>query len=176
MFPRASRAAVAALAVFAAGFGALAAFHAVRPADTGLPGLFDFASATWGDSIALPVMTGLLVYAVCGLPAAPRDRRVTVWAALAGAAAGLATEAYFLTAESPALNWTFPRPHHYTAAGWYHAAFLVAMCAVAAALWALALNRALRAGRAARMLSAPLAAGLAFAALYAVDIGRGVIH
>ena len=61
----------AALLVLASGFGALLAFWLGGPHPAALPGLFDFTSATWGDGLLLPVMTGLLGYAVRTLPAAP---------------------------------------------------------------------------------------------------------
>ena len=66
-----------------------------------------------------------------------------------------------------------PYQRHFTAAGWYHAAFLVAMCGVTGALWAVTLYRAARAARLRRTvviaLTTALAAGASFVALLAVD-------
>ncbi|WP_173082084.1 hypothetical protein [Phytohabitans rumicis] len=168
-----------AVAVCAAGFGALTVFSALRPAPAALPGLFDFASATWGDGLALPIMCGALVYAVRTLPAARRDAPLATAAGLLGGALGMATEAVWLRADSPRLNWTLPQAHHFTVAGWYHAAFLVLVCTGAAALWALALHRTAHAGRlpwrTKWSLAVAAAAGAAFLALLMVDARAAVV-
>src|SRR5689334_22947778 len=80
----------AALAVLVAGFGALCLFwtFGVHPAD--MPGLFDFASATWGDALALPAMTGFFAYAVRALPAARSDRPFALVSAVLAGALGAA--------------------------------------------------------------------------------------
>jgi hypothetical protein len=167
---------VVAWAVLAAGFIALAVFYSVLPHDTALPGLFDFLSATWGDGLALPVMSGALVFAIGRLPPTPRDLPVSIGAGLLGASLGVATQVQWLRADAPRLNWTLPRPHHFNVAGDYHAVFLVAMCALTAALWALVLLRfALAPGRLAVRRSAvaacllAAAAGVAFVVLLVVD-------
>lgn len=166
-------AALAAATVAVAGFGVLTAFWALQPSPAHLPGLFDFASATWGDGVALPLMAGSLAYAIRLLPAARHDAVLAGVAGLLGAAIGVATQVSWLGADAPRLNWTLPRPHHFTAAGWYHAAFLVLMCAAAAALWVVALNRAARSprlpARAGTALAMAFAAGVAFLGLLAAD-------
>jgi hypothetical protein len=159
--------------VWLAGFGALTVFALIRPGPARLPGLYDFASATWGDGIAVPLMTGSLVHAARTLPPATRDAAVATMAGLLGAGLGVASQAYWLSVDTPQLNWSFPRPHHFNAAGWYHAVYLVVMCGIAAALWALALNRAVRAARVRRSLFLALAAGAAFLALLAADAQAG---
>src|SRR5262249_6636403 len=132
-----TRAVIGAGLVGTAGFGALAAFYAVAPYHTALPGLYQFLSATWGDGLALPVMTAALVYATSRLPVAPKEGLISIGACVAGAALGAATQVQWLSDDAPRLNWTLPRPHHFTAAGTYHAFFLTGMCGLAAALWAL---------------------------------------
>ena len=77
---------VAALLVLSTGFGALTAFNVSTPRAAGLPGLFDYMSATWGDGLALPVMTGALVWAASCLPRARCER----WAVSAAGAVGTA--------------------------------------------------------------------------------------
>jgi hypothetical protein len=134
-------AAVMAGAVLAAGFVTLMVFYLAAPHARALPGLFQFLSATWGDGLALPVMTGALVFAVGRLPAGPHELPVSIGAALLGASLGIATQVQWLRDSSPRLNWTLPRPHHFNVAGVYHAVFLTAMCALAAALWTAALLR-----------------------------------
>jgi hypothetical protein len=167
--------AAAAFVVLAAGFGALCLFWTLGAHPSSLPGLFDFASATWGDALALPAMTALLVYAVRTLPAARGDRPFAAVAALLAGALGIASQALWLAAADPRPNWTLPRPHRFTAAGWYHAAFVTAMCALTAALLALALNRVTLAASRPRPVVAAIAAGiacgLAFIALLAADAG-----
>lgn len=118
-------------------------------------------------------MTALLVYAVRTLPAARGDRRFALLAGAFGGALGLASQALWLAAGHPRPNWTLPRPHRFTAAGWYHAAFVTLMCAVTAALLAVALNRitlaAYRPRAAVAALAGGFACGLAFIALLALD-------
>jgi xanthine/uracil/vitamin C permease (AzgA family) len=113
------------------------------------------------------------VYAVRTLPAARGDRCFALLSAAFAGALGLASQALWLAADHPRPNWTLPRPHRFTAAGWYHAAFVVAMCAVTAALLALALNRVTLATHPPREVVAATAAGIAcgvaFIALLAVD-------
>ncbi|WKV75326.1 hypothetical protein AW27_029645 [Streptomyces sp. PCS3-D2] len=58
-----------------------------------------------------------------------------------GSLLGSWTQVQWLRDDAPVLNWTLPRPHHFNAAGWYHAAFLIAMSGVVAALWAWGLMR-----------------------------------
>ncbi|MFI5896693.1 hypothetical protein ACIA5D_42005 [Actinoplanes sp. NPDC051513] len=138
-----------------------------------MPGLFDFASATWGDALALPAMTALLVYAVRTLPAARGDRPFALVAAALAGALGVTSQALWLAAGHPRPNWTLPRPHRFTAAGWYHAAFVTAMCALIAGLLALALNRVTLAARrpwpVVAAIAAAIACGLVFTALLAAD-------
>lgn len=140
-----------------------------------MPGPFAFASVTWGDSLALPAMTAFLTYAVRTLPPARADRVFAAVTAVLGGVAGALSQALWLADDHPRPNWTLPRPHHFTAAGWYHAAYVMVFGAVTAALLGLALNRAARAatlpGRVVAALAATVACGLAFAALLAADAG-----
>lgn len=166
--------AAAALAVLVTGFGTLFIFRTLGNPRPGLPGLFAFTSATWGDGLVLPLMTGFLGYATRALPPAPYDRRFAVTAAVFAGALGVLSQSLWLAADHPRPNWTLPRPHHFTAAGWYHAAFVVAVCASTAALLALAVNRATRTRarppvRALIALAAGVLAGLVFIALLALD-------
>ena len=161
--------------VLATNFLALCLFWTLGRRVPGLPGPFAFASVTWGDSLALPAMTGLLTYAVRGLPPARGDRAFAVTSAVLAGAAGATSQILWLTADHPRTNWTLPRAHRFTTAGWYHAGFVAAFCAALAALLALALNRAVlaprRPRRAVTAIGAAIGCGLAFAVLLAADAG-----
>ncbi|MGV9977011.1 hypothetical protein ACWDUH_04970 [Micromonospora wenchangensis] len=167
-------AATAGVGVLLTGFGALNAFEAAAQPVHGLPGLYDFASATWGDGIALPVMTAALVYALAVLPPGRYDRAAAGLGAVVGAALGAATQVLWLRDDTPALNWTLPTPHRFTGAGWYHAVFLTVMCALTATLWSLLLARLATTGTECRRAAGgpvmvAVVAGAAFIALLAVD-------
>jgi len=168
---------ITAVAVGAAGFGALVVLSALQSRPAHLRGLFDFASATWGDGLMLPLMTGLLGYAVRALPPARHDARSAAAAGLFGGVLGVTSQASWLLMDAPRLNWTLPRPHHFNAAGWYHAAFVAVICTVAAARWALAQNRAARVDSLPRRvvvaLATAFAAGVSFVALLLVDAHAG---
>jgi hypothetical protein len=105
-----------------------------------VPGLFDYRSATVGDGLLLPALAACLVAGIRALPASPaatRPRRLRasiVGATLAGAALGAGTQALWLLDASPRLNWTLPRPHAFSVAGWYHAAFITLACGTFAGL------------------------------------------
>jgi hypothetical protein len=166
-------------ATLAAGFGVLAVLSLLQPAPEHLPGLWDFASATWGDGVALPLMAGSLAYAVRALPPTRRDAVLAAVAGLAGGGMGVATQVSWLSADAPRLNWTLPQPHHFTAAGWYHAGFLIGVSAVLAALWTVGVCRAAFAvqleKRAVGALATALAAGVSFVALLALDAHRAIL-
>jgi hypothetical protein len=162
----------AASIVLAGGFGVLLAFHRFGGPPPGVPGLFAFASATWGDALALPVMTGSLVHIVSRLPATRRD---LPRAAVAGGVTGLlgaGIEVQQLLDDHPRPNWTFPTAHQFTTAGWYHAGFLTVLAAAAGFLWMLALLRLARHGRTPEVVAVVVAlvSALSFGALLAVDL------
>jgi len=163
------------LGVLSAGFGALNAFYLTGGSvPRGLPGLYDFASATWGDGIALPIMTTALCYTVLILPPSRHERLAASLSAVVSGALGIATQILWLRDDAPRANWTLPRPHHFTAAGWYHAAFLIGMCTLTGALWALALSRLATADihrrrEATKPAATAAVGGAAFIALLAVD-------
>jgi peptidoglycan/LPS O-acetylase OafA/YrhL len=86
---------------------------------------------------------------------------------------GLTIQATWLTDPNPALNWTLPRAHHFNAAGYYHAAYLVIVASVSGGLAAIVLQRVRHNGiqgrpqRLAAILS--LAAYAAFVVLLVID-------
>ncbi|MFG2313148.1 hypothetical protein ACGFS9_31440 [Streptomyces sp. NPDC048566] len=172
----ARRAVAAGLAVFMAGFGTLFVFHLTMDRDPRLPGMFTDLCETWGDALALPVMTGALVFAVTALPSAVREARQVAAVATAGGATGALTQLVRWVDEDHELTWAHPEPHHFNAAGVYHAVFLTLMCAATASLWTVALKRAARAPRGHRgrpgalcALVIAMVAGLVFVALLVID-------
>ncbi len=56
------------LAVFTFGFGALMLWWFSGSYPSGVPGLFDYRSATWGDGLFLPVFVAALVWTNRKLP------------------------------------------------------------------------------------------------------------
>ncbi|MFI1481441.1 hypothetical protein [Streptomyces sp. NPDC020747] len=128
------------LAIFSSGYVALLLFWSFGDHPSGLPGLFVFRSATWGDGLLLPLLALCLRVLTLRLRAAeptPPSRRGTIAVvALAGAALGCAVVLTWFLDDHPELNWTNPRPHYFNAAGKYHAAFLVLASAAFAGLGA----------------------------------------
>jgi hypothetical protein len=94
-------------------------------------------------------------------------------AALVGAGIGIVTQAHWLADPSPQLNWTLPKPHHFTAAGWYHAVFLVVMTSTFTGLWGTVLARGAAVDRLSSRpktaVAAAAAASVGFAALVILD-------
>ena len=115
---------VAAALTLAAGWGMMNLWW-IRTQSTQLRGLYDYWSSTLGDGIVLPVMAYSLTRLGQLLP--PRHtRRGTLTGAVIGAIAGGAITISWLADSDPTPNWTLPYPGHFTAAGWYHAAFMIA--------------------------------------------------
>jgi hypothetical protein len=166
-------------ATWALGFGVLLAFWLGSRSWSDLPGLFNYRSATVGDGLLLPLFAGALVCTAVLLGPAPGDRRWSGLAAVLGGCVAAATQVLWLLDPDPRLNWTLPEPHHFNAAGWYHAAFLVAASAAVAALSTLVLVRWRHTRQVAPEFAAEALAGsgpflllflgLSFAALVLVD-------
>ena len=155
------------------GFGAMNLFWFTGNHPSGLPGLYFYRSATWGDGLLLP----LLIWALARQSVATDGwrRRVAAASTVAGAAAGALTQVQWLASGTTRLNWTIPTLHHFNAAGWWHAAFLVVFSGVIAGLVARmsisAADWSLTERDRSLALLAILVAGPAFAVLLAVDNG-----
>ncbi len=119
------------------GFGMLCVFWFTGTHDPSLTGLFDYRSATVGDGLLLPVLTGVLAAAATSLSGRSADSRRRPLAALAGlggALAGMLVIWRWHEDPNPHLNWTWPAPHDFNCAGWAHAVFLCLAAAVVSAL------------------------------------------
>lgn len=125
------------VAVFAFGYGALSIFWKISGPQDGLPGFYYYRSATWGDGVLLPLLALCLVVMIrrLGATCTPTHRpNQVVMGAVLGASVGSAVIVTWLRDKNPVPNWTLPRPGSFTAAGIWHAVFLVAACALFAAL------------------------------------------
>lgn len=120
----------AGIAAAALGFGALNIFYWTGGRDRPGPGLYDYLSSSIGDAIALPVVMAALVWLNLASAAKRVDNIVAVIAFAVGALIGVLLQASWLADPSPVTNWTLPRAHTFTPAGWYHAAFLTVVIAV----------------------------------------------
>lgn len=104
--------------------GVMQALWAAHLARGGSPsaagGYTSFLSAVWGDAACLPVLVGSLVYLNKRYPRAAHERSLGIVSFLAGAALGALPQIISLLDPNPLLNWTFPRPHEFNAAGIYH--------------------------------------------------------
>lgn len=120
-----TRAAPVAFGFALIGFGVMNAWWLAAP-HTELPGLYDYASATWGDGLLLP----LAIAALWTMVMPTRTSVVLASRVLPsvlggiGVLAGGVMQTVWLLDPAPRLNWTLTAAHHFTAAGWYHAGFL----------------------------------------------------
>jgi hypothetical protein len=134
--------ALLALVVFVAGYGALTSFWWLGTWGSGLPGLYDYRSATLGDGVLLPALAAaLLVVGRSARHPVAHERAWSIAVGLAGAIFGALSQVLWLEDPSPHLNWTLPDAHHFNVAGWWHAAFLTSASGLFAALWVWALRR-----------------------------------
>ena len=123
-----------------AGYLALLSFWRYGHNPPGLPGLFHYHSATWGDGLLLPLLALFLALLTRDLPK-PSKQWPTWVACAAGAASGALVVFTWWADPKPSANWTVPRAHVLTHAGWWHAGFLVAASAFFAGSWVELLRR-----------------------------------
>jgi hypothetical protein len=129
-----------AIAVLFGGYLPLLLFWHLGSYHAGVPGLFEYRSATWGDGLLLPLLAFCLGVLIVSLPGVGR-RWPTVLAAIVGAGAGDLVILSWLTDPAHSVNWTMPRPHHLNAPGVWHAVFVVFASALFAGLWIEVLRR-----------------------------------
>ena len=166
------RAAAAAAGTFLCGFGAMAAWWRWTPAEEGVRGFHDYRAATLGDGVLLPLFVWTLVRTHDRLEPSPHDRAAAWVGGLAGAALGLSVVAAAWVDPVGEANWTSPRPGEFTAAGWYHNAFVVAASAASTALYGRVLARVHRGPRAPGVVGGLVGLGVlgaGFAALVSLD-------
>jgi hypothetical protein len=148
------------LAVLMLGYVALRLFWKFGDYPAGVPGLFYYHAATWGDGLLLPVLAFCLWALIGQLDRAPRSWPTWIAYGL-GALAGALLIFTWWRDPHPSPNWTLPRPHDFTLPGKWHAGFLIAASAFFAGSW-VELFRRIRSSskaKAALALASPLTAG-----------------
>jgi hypothetical protein len=126
--------ALAPIVLLLAGYLTLLSFWRYGHNPSGLPGLFHYHSATWGDGLLLPLLALFLALLTRDLP--KPSKQWPTWVARAvGAASGALVVFTWWADPKPSANWTIPRAHVLTHAGWWHAGFLVAASAFFAGSW-----------------------------------------
>lgn len=148
------------LSVLTFGYVALLLFWTLGVRQAGLPGLFHYPDATWGDGLLLPVLGFCLWFLIGRLDRT--QRYWPTWIAYGlGAAAGALLIFTWWADPHPSPNWTLPSPHHFTLAGRWHAGFLIVASGFFTGSW-IELSRRIRASgqnKAARVLASPMTAG-----------------
>jgi hypothetical protein len=128
----------------------------VTPHPRGVAGLVAYPSAYIGDTLLLPVGCLILIIGIRTLPRAPRERLAGLLGAAAGAVAAVTAQADWLDDPTTRPDWTLPRAGHFSAAGWWHAAYFTAMGVTLVTLTVIFLARV----RAARAACDPRVAGI----------------
>jgi len=148
------------LSVLTFGYVALLLFWTLGVRQAGLPGLFHYPDATWGDGLLLPVL-GFCLWFLIGRLDRPRKYWPTWIAYGLGAAAGGLLIFTWWADPHPSPNWTLPRPHHFTLAGQWHAAFLIVASGFFVGSWIELFRRIRVSGqnKAERVLASPMMAG-----------------
>ncbi len=170
------RAAGCAGILFLSGFGMLSMLYEFGDHPSGVPGLYDYWSATLGDAVLLPLTLGSLILVRARMPRCRGDVAMSVAGAVAGVSLGLFTQVLWLSDDQPTLNWTLPEPHRFAFSGYYHGGFLIAVSGLFGFLWTSAIMRSTSArwhgvrlqGAAAPLLTAA-AATLGFALCLVAD-------
>ena len=99
-----------------------------------------YRAGTVGD-LLLPVIVYGLVRGTGRLPRPAAGCPATVSAAVAAGAVGALGQTAWLADPDPQRNWLLVAPHTFSAPGWYHAVYLVAMATAFGGLTAACLHR-----------------------------------
>lgn len=112
--------------IFFIGFFAMFLFWINDIQDPDIPGFFSYKAATYGDGICLPLLAGcMLAYLLLGynnLREYIKERKkVSIIIGIVCVVIGMVVQYSWLVSDETGLNWTIPRLHYFTPAGWYHA-------------------------------------------------------
>jgi len=113
-------------------------------APAAVPGLPSYPSAYIGDTVLIPAACLMLALGIKRLPPAVGERWVVGVSAVAASSAAVTVQAMWRADPDPPLNWTLTRPGHFSAPGWWHAAYFVMASAAVVGLIVLFLFRTRR--------------------------------
>ena len=117
-----------ALLTLISGFTVMYLFWINDVQNPNLRGFFSYKAATFGDGICLPFLVGCsLVCILYGQREKFRFCRPCIFIGLIGAIVGAIVQASWIISDKTLLNWTIPKLHYFTAAGYYHGVFFVLM-------------------------------------------------
>ncbi len=122
---------LAGLIVFISGFGVMYLFWILGTYPKNLPNLFSYYSSAIGDSVFLPILSAgfTMFFLNSDYKLSKKQKIIAIIFGIIGIFSGIALQASWLINPDIGLNWTIPKPHHFNAAGWYHAVFLILMFA-----------------------------------------------
>lgn len=110
------------------GFGMMNIFWINNKDNIDLLGLYDYRAATIGDGIFLPIfIAAMSIYLYKNNILNRKQRYYSYIVGGIFAFVGLLIQLSWILNDDIGLNWTIPRPRHFTIAGWYHAFFFIAM-------------------------------------------------
>lgn len=114
------------LFIFLIGFFVMLIFWMNDIQNPNIPGFFSYKAATYGDGICLPILIGCLtMYILFGFnninEYIKQRKRTSIVIGVICASIGALVQVSWLISKATKPNWTIPRLHHFTAAGWYHA-------------------------------------------------------
>lgn len=123
------------LFIFLIGFFVMLIFWLNDVQNPDIPGFSYYKAATYGDGICLPLLVGCMsMYLLFGYgnmrEYVSQCKKVSIVMGLVCTAIGIAIQYSWLAADVIRINWTIPRLHYFTPAGWYHAFYFTFMFGV----------------------------------------------
>ena len=120
------------LFVFFIGFFVMFIFWLNDVQNPDIPGFFYYKAATYGDGICLPLLVGCMSMYLLFVYGNMREyviqsKKVSVMIGLVCIAIGMGIQYSWLASDEIGFNWTIPRLHYFTPAGWYHAFYFTFM-------------------------------------------------
>lgn len=118
--------------IFFIGFFVMLMFWLNDSQNPDIPGFFYYKAATYGDGICLPLLTGCMaMYLLFGydniVEYIRQSKKISIVIGIVGAVTGISVQYSWLASDEITFNWTIPRLHYFTPAGWYHAFYFSLM-------------------------------------------------
>lgn len=112
--------------IFLIGFFVMFIFWLNDIQNPDIPGFFYYKAATYGDGICLPLLTGCMVmYLLFGysniMEYIKQSKKISTIIGVVCTVVGMSVQLSWLASNDIRFNWTIPRLHYFTLAGWYHA-------------------------------------------------------